>query len=361
MSIIENSYYPNPKLKEITPELIEVIAKYNSVSAERDFILGLKQKGIEQNQIQMYVQENLLKFLLEFAVGIKKTHISYKLDSNNKLIYPGTNLQMEELMHEAVYKSDFGVREQSELEGWQKIQTMLSSGKFNQVLQLSAPDPNNDQYGDYGFLFWFTKNADNTITNHILKYDESARSLKKTRDLALNLRLGSTLLAEEAQVNTLLASPKGINADFPEIQQQLLSLGFSFNNDAELFEQALFKDLRFRQVYQIYLANLQGRYFNEKQAKYALAEMYSLAQDKAGMLGLLDRLISIPLIYRGGSCPVINYGMSSYNNARYLYNFEPFTCPKCSYISYRPVGDSCPNCKITKKEWEKITEDEICD
>ena len=332
-------------------ELSGQISKFYSLPAERAFIDVLRQKNVDERQINLYSREQVLKFLLEFAAGVKKTHITYELNDRQQLIYPNIGLVMEEMMQQAVINSGGGRRERAELIGWQKTQALLAEGQVNQVLQLSPPDPNNPNHGDYGFLFWFEKHSfGNEVTSHILRYYENELS-SAAFGKALGLSGDPLNLA-----NSLLAQPRGINAESDEIRQQLANLNLSFDNRGSLLEQALLKDSLFLMAWQQYQQALLRPNFDQNRSQAALVKMYRLAQNKAATIGLLDRRMLPSMMFMAGSCPIIQAGLSVYNYADYLY-YEPFTCPSCGHVSWSPVGNQCPSCKITKEEWAEMQKD----
>ena len=317
-------------------ELILVISHNYSPLAERQMILELREKGMSREQEKMYLTENLLKFFLEYAAGVKKTHINYEINPNNQLVYKGTNLVMEGMMTKAVLDSNMGKSEQAELEGWQKTEQLLTARGYNHAFQLSPPDRYNIHHGNYGFLYWFEKTSSQKVTNHILRYDENQQELSKTLSLANELGLGNSLNRQNI-TNDLLSTPTGISGSSGMIKEKLLELGFSFDNSGERLEQELLRDPIFMLNFGIYFRNITGHNFNHEQAETALLEMYKIAEIKASMWGLLDKRVSVPLvplIFYGGSCPVINRGPWSYGYASYLYDSSSKAtkvthCPSC--------------------------------
>jgi hypothetical protein len=337
------------------------IERYYSLSAERQFVESLRDKQTKEGQIALYSRENVLKFLLEFAAGVKKTHITYQCDNRGQLVYPGINLEMEAMMEEAVFLSGNGAREQAELAGWRRTQQLFSNEGVNHVLQLSPPDSNNSAHGDYGFLFWFERQG-GRVTNHILRYNESRFGLGESERIYEALGGGSGQKTDKE----FLANPQGYSTSSVMVKEELKRLGFELDNRGHLLEQALLSDPQFLASFYRYQQALLGNTFNQREAQAALIAMYKLAESKSAVHGLLERrLFVLPPIFMGGSCPTISYGSSVFGYANFLYG-EPFTCPKCGYKSYVPVGNRCPSCKITKEEWAKEQEkagndNEICD
>lgn len=362
MSNIETnlSFYPRDIFLEAQ------ISHYFDLQAEHKFLHELRQKQTDEHQVQFYSREQVLKFLLEFAAGVKKTQIIYDLGPNGSLVYPGVNLNMEKMLYEAVQKQELNgeaERELAELEGWQKMQQLFQQEDVNHVLQLSPPDNTNLHHGDYGFLFWFQR-QDNRVVNHILRYEENYQRLDKSRHLASNLEI--PLSNQTNLANSCLAEPKGFVTESATVQTLLEALGFAFDQRASLLEQALLTDKIFLNLLARYQQMLDRPHLTRLQQEAVLgilSQLYQLTQNRATQIGLLNsrpQEMFLPLIFQGGSCPVIGGGFGFYDFSSYLLG-EPFTCPNCGYISYVPVGNKCPHCKITKEEWKKKQEKETGD
>jgi hypothetical protein len=297
--------------------------------------------------------------LLEFAAGVKKTQVIYELDNNGQVIYPDIDLNMEEMLYEAaqiqVLNGD-NQRELAELEGWQKMQQLFNQENAVNVFQLSPPCITNPNHGNYGFLFWFERQG-KKVVNHILRYDDNRLTLKGSFDIAKSL--GMNMDTNQSLDNLLLRNPKNFQADSVTIKTLLNGLGFSFDNRGSLLEKALFRDNVFVKLlknYEAYVNMSTFASYENAKALEILSQLYQHTQIKAAQIGLLDRrsdMMYLPLIFQGGSCPTIgNNGFGFYDFSAYLYG-EPFTCPNCGYVSYTPVGDQCPKCRITKEEWKK--------
>lgn len=368
MTKIETSphFYPKDIILEAQ------ISQFFNVAAERRFIDKLKREGVEEQQTAFYSREQVMKFLLEFAAGVKKTHITYELDAQGRIVYPGIGLEMENMLYEAAAKQGINGdnrRELAELEGWQKMQQLFGHQGADHVLQLSPPDNTNLNHGNYGFLFWFQRQG-NRVINHILRYDEDYEQLTQSRYLASTLEI--PILSQKNIANQCLLEPKGFQTNSLAMHDLLQALGFSLDNRSSLLEQALFSDKTFLTLlsqYQQVLGEPNQKVFNKEQALAILSQLYQLTQIKAAQIGLLNaqpQEMYLPLIFQGGSCPVIgNNGFTYHDYAAYLYG-EPFTCPSCHKVSYVPVGDHCPHCKITKQEWKKKQEEKgdsfnVCD
>jgi len=349
------------------------ISQFFDLRAERRFLDKLKREQVEERQIAFYSREQVMKFLFEFAAGVKKTHITYELDNQGRIVYPGIGLEMENMLYEAAAKQGINGdnrRELAELGGWQKMQQLFGHKGANHVLQLSPPDNTNLQHGNYGFLFWFQRQG-NRVINHILRYDEDYKRLTQSRYLASVLEI--PISSQKNVANQCLLDPKGFQTNTLAMHDLLQALGFSLDNRSSLLEQALFSDKAFLTLlaqYQQILDEPSRSAFKEDQVLAILSQLYQLTQVKATQIGLLNarpQEMHLPLIFQGGSCPVIgSNGFGFYDFSAYLWG-EPFKCPNCGYVSYVPVGNQCKNCKITKAEWKKKQEEEkgdsfnVCD
>jgi len=360
--------YINPKELGFFPKdfrLEQQIANFFDISAERRFLENLKQKGVEFAQIAFYSREQVLKFLLEFAAGVKKTQIVYELNNQDKVVYPEIGLVMEDMLSKSAQSNLAGSRELSELLGWQRMQDLFAKNQADQVLQLSPPDPDNLHHGDYGFLFWFER-KDKQVINHILRYDEHRQTLDQSQLLANQLKINYH--SSGGVANSLIAGPQDFQLDSHTTEDLLKQLGFSVDNRGALLEQALLKDKAFVFWLARYQQLLSSDNFSQTRILEILSQLYQITQVKAELIGLAGRqsqTMPMPLIYMGGSCPIIQAGFSMYGYADYLYS-EPFTCPSCGYVSWSPVGNQCPSCKMTKEKWAKLqkkknSDYDICD
>lgn len=334
-------------------DLSQQIDLFYPVSSERDYLARQIEQGTLKYQLRMYLHESLIKFLMEFVAGVKKTHIFYE-QRQGRLYYPGIAEEMEASLQRAADLAGPASRETAELLGWQRTQALLENNA--QVLQLSPPSLTDPNHGDYGFLFYFEHLGDQ-IVNHILRYDESRPSLTNSQRLRRELGLPLNLV-QGFDANAYLLNPVANNLSSRQVKAGLTEFGLTFSDQtAVLFEQALRDDPRFQVLLMTYeRAQLESKADN--QARQALQEIYLIAQEKAALLGLLDRL-PLPLIFYGGSCPASQFGMPTYGYASWLYGKEKkkilcCTCPKC----YREVKAEiyagkihCPKCKA-KADWQ---------
>ncbi len=349
------NFYPRNQFLE------EQITRYFDLNAEKLFLENLKKSGVDRSQIRFYSQEQLLKFLLEFATGVKKTEITYQINSEGQVVYPRVGLIMEEVLWEAAQSQSFqgnNHRELAEFQGWQKMQQLFRQKDVKSVLQLSPPDRTNSQHGDYGFLFWFQREGDRVV-NHLLRYQENNKQLTQSRFLAD--RLGISISGSDNLANSYLLNPVGVIAEAINVEIGIKNLGLTIDRSGDLLEQALLADKSFLVLlfrYEQLLSSTDWNGFVRSQASQTLSQLYQIVQERALQIGLLDkpyRQKFLPLIYLGGSCPIIGAGVSYRDFAGYLSG-EPFECPNCHCKSYTPVGNQCPNCRITKQEWKRKLE-----
>jgi hypothetical protein len=69
------------------PKLEKKIRVFFDIAKEQQSSECLRSEGINERQIAFYRREQVLKLLLEFAAGVKKTHVINELDNNGQFIY----------------------------------------------------------------------------------------------------------------------------------------------------------------------------------------------------------------------------------------------------------------------------------
>ncbi len=335
------------------------ISRFYDIAAEEQFVHSLLNLGVSRQQVEAYLRENVGKFLLEFAAGVRKTSITYHLGKDGRLYYSDFTHPIADSFERAATLAGEGSREHAEFLGWLAVERAFQAGAEH-VLQLSPPDRQNPQHGNYGFVFWFERQGE-SIVNHILRYDEDKNSLTASHQIATKLATRAPKGVFSAR--DCLLNPLVVWDDRRVLLEKLASLGFDIDTvGAQELEKAIWSDQMAKAWLLGYINGvLDGE--NQQILYGYLGELYNLAVKRAEALGFLERLPrAVPPIFFGGSCPVVGkMGMSVYSLADWLLR-EPFECPNCGYISFMPVGDTCPSCRITKDEWaEKAKDTEICD
>lgn len=337
------------------------ISRFYDVVAEQQLVQSLLEQKTPKWQILVYLRENVSKFLLEFAAGVKKTSITYRLHNDGRLYYPGFAEPIANSLERAFLATPNNSREQAEFLGWLKIEEAFANGAQH-VLQLSPPSPENPEHGNYGFLFWFERDG-GSVVNHILRYNEQKNgNLQASWQVAA--ALGLPLPTSPISEKDYLLSPIVLMGERNVLLRKLEHLGFDIDaTKGYELEKAILSDPMLQILLEKYMNGVVVGEDPLVLYNY-LAQLYNLGLDKAEALGLLDRLPQgeLPPIFFGGSCSVVaNAGLPVYSFADWLLK-EPFSCPNCGYVSFRPVGDTCPSCGITKEEWLKENEQaEVCE
>ncbi|MBI1862582.1 hypothetical protein HYS00_00510 [Candidatus Microgenomates bacterium] len=153
----EHAALPSPE----SPVKLTSIDDYFSIENEIDFVD--KVKGIIPEQdTRRYIEDDMYKFLGEFAGKVPYTTIRYKKTPSG-LDFAGLNLS--DSYQRAATNGD---REHAEWVGYDKIQQGLIAGK--KTAKWISPA----KIADYGFLFHFQQDESDPewINEYILRYDE---------------------------------------------------------------------------------------------------------------------------------------------------------------------------------------------
>ncbi len=355
-------------IRPYTPtDLRQRIAHFYDVPAERTLVRGLIRDGAPREYVNAYIEGNVLKFAMEFGAGVRKTSITYRIGDANRIYYPGFQRPAEAMFSASAARAGGGSREMAELSGWQRVEELLTQGGYGNVIQLSPPSADHRDHGDYGFLFWFERQGDEVV-NHIFRYDEP----KKGGLPASRLLAGAFGLSDDmADEKDFLRLPIPLIAGKGAIIDRLKAMGLETSQlAAEELEKRLRTDPIVRNAlwqYKHALLQATPESFTNRGGWHGSPEellsiIYERSYQLASAQGFLDRRYQAPLppVFAGGSCPVTQSGMSNYSYADWLLR-KPFECPKCGYISYVPVGNRCPGCKITKEQWAAENETEVCE
>jgi len=346
------------KTREHLPaNLNEQIQNFYDPAADQRIVKRLWEQGVPAELIPVYIQENNLKFVMEFAAGVKKTSIEYQIREDRR-IYSGPFKQpVEHLFYQTAQLAGLDSREEAELTGWRKLEQQFKQSATD-VIQVSPPSQTNPQHGEYGFVFWFQRQGDR-LTNHILRYSESDRiNLLNSRRILESFNYTSDI--ENITDQTLLENPINISHLKEQIPEMLKQAGLTLNEEGTQLEAAILKDPEAQILLNKYYRSLSDNESVDQSIAY-LSRLFQIAQRKATVYGQYDRPVVTGAGYRlKGSCPITKRSYSNYEYANYLWE-SVFECPNCGYISFRPVGNQCPSCKMTKEKWKEQSESEICD
>lgn len=284
----------------------------------------MRNSSTDEKVIESYLEENVLKFLLEFAGGIKQTRVLYE-NQNGRIFFPGMKQSVESMLERSARIKGENSREQSELLGFQKVQALLNSGA-SEVWQASPPS-NNPLFGDYSFLFQFKKKSENSILMSVNRYAEKKETTLQSRYLFNRLLVNGGF-----SVENFLKNPVGFTHISDELRHDLENKGILDASNGDYLETAIVKDVEIKKLLKQYIYVMATREFNQKIAKQILAKLYLRACEIVLMQTGRMKTDFIPRIFMGTSCAVSDSNQSNL----YLPRYSSFSevrvtrCPGCS-------------------------------
>ena len=366
-----NGFFP-----ELPRPNTQSIFDYYSVRNEVNFAKSSIETGSSEADIRFYIQENVHRFLGEFAGQVPYTNLAYVMN-NGALTYRGIDLTSS---YERA--SENGEREHSEFIGFSRIQYAFSKGATTAVW-ISPP-----KNAGYGFVFYFSRDKENSneIREHILRYEESHEdsSLSKSKDILKKIHpsvgVNSYGLVEDFLHNPLIGASDV--TPYADMRLIMSAVGIDKNEvDASI---------RFERQMRAELASWISLYAEAvltgdiRSAKKLLLASYNYAFDAhRAITNFSDspdfKLLTEPNFQyyasqkrtvTAGSCPVSQNNFTDpfsppsiidqLNQGKTLNNIiesaQNFNCPGCDQDSPNPLprNDSgepfCPHCKITPKE-----------
>lgn len=329
--------------------------------------------------------DDVVSYLGEYRFSLPQYSYDY-IFSQGKLRDPHRNDSMEDVSQRAIdsnsKKGKSSFREQAEKKAFQKLDHMLSSAKTGDtVIWLSLPGPKEENYGDYGFFF-------------LGKVGEINGSEKKIKMKAIRVehptieqanQTISLLTSKETQYHTVedcLSDPHVLPEDLnEEYIFSVLKMVFSFTPKPE--EQKKF-ELIVQKMFPLVSDFIQSAKNPWKTKTEKIKELYSLENYalklkkdyEQSSIRKEDIVIDFKPILRlpdivgeygkpppkvAGSCPAgsdLTSELTSSNilsKGSFLNNLfegqEWFHCPKCDYQADGPIGDTCPECGLTKQAY----------
>ena len=358
-----------PRVEEAKPQTTSDIFKYYSVPNEIAFLDRVRQGDVGLQDSDIYVQENVERFLGEFAGQVPYTRISY-LQKDGLLKYAGMDLT--ESYRSTSKNSD---RELDECIGYEKIQAGFGNGAHTAVW-ISPP-----KIADYGFVFFFQRDPQNPehVREFILRYNE------RKGDLATSQKILDRIdpLQSFSTDRDYLQRPHIFfeqDGNHPTLQTIMAGVGISSKQieSSKQFEERVRAEL--------------GGWTNQYSqavshgdvdlAKLVLRSIYNRAceikKEIDGGAGTYAPPRALPIdgtllhFYAKqerpvsqGSCPVSQTNFedpfsptsimdqlvagNTLNNV--VTETQHFTCPNCNHKADGPVGDQCPSCSITRAQW----------
>jgi hypothetical protein len=182
-----------PTSEQLNPRR-ESIFEYYDVPNEIDFLRQSQERGVSKEDRDFYIEENIYRFLGEFAGKVPYTSITYNLEPDG-LRYAGINLQSSYESTAALAGS--GSREEDELAGHNAIIEGLEAGA--NVVQVSPA-----KIAPYGFAFYFQQQKDsNHVKEYILRYDEPLGSTSTSQRIQNDLDASKN----NTEVSSFLRNP----------------------------------------------------------------------------------------------------------------------------------------------------------
>lgn len=333
--------------------------------------------------------DDIVSYLGEYRFSLPEYSYGYTF-SQGKLRDPHRNDSMEDVSQRAIdmnnKKGRPSFREQAEKKAFQKLDHMLSRAKTGDtIIWLSPQGSKEEGYGDYGFFFFGKVGEDNG-------------SEKKIKMMAIRIehptikqanQAISILTSKEASYSSAedcISDPNVLSEDLKEEYVfSVLRMVFSFEQKPE--DQKKFAHI-IRQMFPLISDFVQSVKNPWKIKSEKIEELYSLENYALRLKKDYDRssdarenvIINFKIDPRlsdivgdyghqpekvAGSCPSNNSttsGLTSSNifsKGSFLNDLlgeqEWFHCPKCDFQADGPIGDTCPNCKLTKDEYAQET------
>lgn len=191
------------KDKENDPLKEQSIFRFFNVSNEALFDRDLKRVDLPQKERDFYKQENLYRFLGEFAGQVPYTTISYVLKDDG--LYYG-DINTSSVYEATAQMTDSGSREWAEYEGHQNTLSLLA--QHNEPIVAFSPP----KIADYSFAFVWTKGeydealGGTPVTMQAVRYDEPMESVDATANAALQL-VPESNLGIFPNANSYIANP----------------------------------------------------------------------------------------------------------------------------------------------------------
>lgn len=344
------------------------IFKYYSIPNEVKFA---RDSNLPTNDITFYLEENVHRFLGEFAGQVPYTNLAYVM-KDGAFSYRGIDLTPS--YERAAQNSE---REQNEFIGYSRIQDAFSKGA-NSAVWISPPKD-----ADYGFVFYFSRDSENPneVREHILRYEESRedRSLLKSKEILKKIHPSSGVDAYSTASDFLTHPLIGGSEQTPYADLRLImsALGIDRHkvDTSVRFEKRMRKELA--SWISLYAeAVLSGD--TDSAAKLLLASYnYAFDAHRDALQYPIDpvrpHLSEANFDYYAsqkrkvvdGSCPVsqnsfddpfsptsiVDQLLSGKTINGITSEAQHFTCPNCKHKADGPVGNQCPGCKITREQW----------
>ena len=351
----------------------EVLEKNTS-----DFRLEYRENVPDQALI-----DDIVSYLGEYRFSLPKYSYALRF-SGGKLRDPHRGDPMSDLSQRAIGKKilegNTCSREWAEKWGFENLDSQLVSAKENDtIVWASPPGPKEEGYGNYGFIF-VGKVEKGYLSEKTIHMTAIRVENPKIEQLNEAMYLITGKKTDYGNAEEFLKNPKVLSEDLKESYiDALLKRCFSFKANEE--NQEKFRSIM-REMFPLFLEFIQSaknprKTQGEKRKEFNSLENYALKRKGEynrvpfGRESIIidfrpiPRLSSITGKYGyeppkvAGSCPSSNKNSNLFSEGSFLNDLfseqEWFHCPKCNYQADGPIGDTCPNCKLTKEEYAQET------
>lgn len=379
---------------------------YYSVSHEVTFAQRQIQKGVSQERIALYLHNNVLRFLEEFAGKVKHARISYFWNQGN-LEYCGVADPIRKTYKRRALHSSFDGREQAEAEGFETIESVFQKRGADIAFWISPPSFGVEGFGDYGFVFILINRPDR-VDELIVRYPHETAQFDKSAQIFSFLSKEEVPHHQENE-RFFLKQPIFVKISDPNqtpysyINANLSSLGLIEDKEAiGAFTKTIEQDAILQSWIHEYqmtvmgLATHQNSSFLLQKARQYISAIYQRALDiqkhleqkghASSFIRYNSQLKALPfpetpqelralfmqygqtppMIMGGGSCPsakeidtIFQSDESFFKQAQRLFDMKDllknknyFDCPECRKpIPYGEGIETCPHCGITKEKY----------
>lgn len=302
-----------------------------SVYNEHNTVQENLNEGKSYEDVYFYAHESLISYLLEFAAQVKQKAVSYKIKKNG-IYFRGVTDPVRTMFEHSAYLAGPDSRERAELAGWNRLEEQLCQGA-QKILLISPPsvDSKNkfaEGFGDYGFLFYFTRDTFGRLKNTVIKYSEDT-NLSTSRLLGYGLNIYNY---QNDHAHNYLSQPVDVtHAEAKTLDDILTYAGYSpRDKKAQEIEQLFQNDKQFQTYYVDYMNCIMNKYYDQNTLSHLLDCLYKRAYQLSHETSMYPPPPPPP-----GSCPVTNgfnygYYMPRYIDVSRLYETRITTCPTCN-------------------------------
>jgi hypothetical protein len=331
--------------------------------------------------------DDVISYLGEYRFSLPKYKYELKY-LNGKLRDPHRLDPMENLSQRAIdvnlSKGRFSTREQAEKTAFQKLDQDLKTAKYGDtIVWISPPGPKEEGYGDYGFVF-LGKVQGNGLDKRIkmtairvnnLTIEQSGDIIHAISGKKPNYKTAEGYIANpsvlpqnlsEEYVDSVLGTVASFRSDpeeqrkFQEIITRMYPLIAEFIHFVK--DPAKSKEEKIKGLYSLENLMLQLKREYDRQSTYkenVIVDFRSIPR----LGGVINKYGYKPPEVKG-SCPSVNKSsnlLSANSFINKLLGIDSdedqkwFHCPECDYQAHGPIGNTCPNCKLTKEKYAKKT------